>query len=96
MSKKDIETILGKYVPDFRLVLRQGNPSEKDKEYLYVYTDDIGIYITIDPNDKSFSFSFIVDMLFKLSSENMSPIDYPNHFSKMYDKFRKNVIKFLS
>jgi hypothetical protein len=95
MSQKEIYDFLEPYIDlyDLKLWSREGNP-DSGKEYNYRFIDDLGINILINPNNKGFSFSYIVDFIFRLESDEFTPLDYTNHFDKAYLRFRKIVEKY--
>lgn len=96
MSEKELMDCINPFKEkyDWSLIARSG-PAEGGDKYLYIFIDDIGINIIVNPNNKNFRFEKIVDKIFFLKSPNMSPIDYENHFEKMYEKFRQSAKKFL-
>lgn len=95
MNEKEIYDFLKSYIVlyDFRLWSREGK-ADSGKEYSYRFLDDLGINILINPNNKGFSFSYIVDFVFTLNSYEFTPLDYKDHFDKQYMRFRKIVEKY--
>ena len=92
MTQKEIDDFISIYRETYGVTLFaiSGNKDITDDTYLYHFVDDIGIAIIINPNTKSFKFSTSIDV-FKLSSDDFSPLDYPDHFRRNYLRFRKLV-----
>ena len=95
LTNKEIMDFAEPYINNYgwELMSRGGNDLNNLDTYLYHFIDDAGICITINPNNKGFSFSKNVDFLFRLSSNEFTPFDYKNHFIKNYIRFRKIVIE---
>lgn len=95
MNQQEIEAFVEPYKEKYgwSLIARSGNGGLEDADYSYLYVDDAGICITIDPVDKGFSFSKNVDFLFKLKSGKFTPLDHKDHFEKNYLRFRNIVLE---
>ena len=97
MTEHEINKFIQPYEKEYgwSLVARSGNSSSgrTNDTYLYHFVDDANICITINPVNKGFSFSKTVDFLFKLRSDEFTPLDYPNHFEKNYLRFRQIVLQ---
>lgn len=99
ITQTEIEAFFRKFIDkyDWRLVARMGTGNKTDDSYDYLYVDDIGISITLNPNNKGFRFLYTVDFLFKLKSDEFTPWDFQRddtdltHFEKNYVRFRKVV-----
>ena len=90
MNEKEIHDFLSEFKDsEFRYVLRQSNHlSGGDIEkYDLVYVDKNGIFVTVNPVDKSFYFKYVTNKMFVLKSGSFSPLDYPNHFKRNYINF---------
>ena len=73
-----------------------GNGEHRDDTWDYLYTDDMGIGITLNPNIKGFRFSKNIKLIYKFSSHEFNPWDYvceddSTHFEKKYIEFREMV-----
>lgn len=95
MTEKEVNEFVQPYKEQYgwSLYARSGNKDKTDDSYNYLFVDDANICITINPTNKGFSFSKIVDFLFQLKSNEFTPLDYPNHFESNYLRFRKIVIE---
>ena len=95
MTEHEINEFCHPYKEKYGWILfaRSGNSNRIDKTYSYVFIDDANICITINPTNKGFMFSKSVDFLFKLSSDEFTPLDYKDHFEKNYLRFRKIVLE---
>ncbi len=98
VSQEEIEEFfkdnMQKY--SWRLIARMSEKEHKDDTWDYLYTDDMGIGITLNPNVKGFRFSKNVKIIYKLSSHESNPWDYAFKdgsifFEKKYIEFRKMV-----
>lgn len=96
MTEQEVKDIMKPYCEEFgaSLVMRTGSGSGSTTAYNYVYVDELGANVIINPNDGSFRFDAIVDWLFKLTSNDMSPITNHKHFDGSYRRFRKNLALF--
>ena len=94
MTKQEVNDFVKPYKDNYgwELIARSGNDNETNDNYLYHFVDDANISIVINPVNKGFSFSKVVDFLFRLKSEEFTPLDYKNHFEQNYLRFRKIVI----
>lgn len=94
MTEREIMDFVRPYKEKYgwRLIARSGNGNRTDETYNYVFVDDANICITINPMSKGFCFIKNVDFLFKLKSDEFTPLDYPSHFEKNYLRFRKIVL----
>ena len=95
-SEEEIKKLMKPYSERFNLQMfcKQGTPVKGNDTTMYdcCFMDDLNVSVIISP-DGNFRFERIVD-LFKLSSQKMSPVDYPDHFERMYLRFRKTVERF--
>ena len=84
---------------NWSLIARMGHGDKTDETYDYLYIDDLGISITLNPNNKGFQFMISVDFVFKLKSDEFTPWDYKRsengktHFETFYERFRRNVVE---
>ena len=94
MTQAEVYTFVERYqnLYDWSLYSRSGNKNITDDTYLYHFMDDLNISITINPNNKGFRFTKIVDNVFKLSSDEFTPLDYKDHFERNYLRFRNIVL----
>lgn len=81
---------------NWNLIARMGDGEQKDDTWDYLYTDDMGIGITLNPNIKGYSFNKNVKLIYKFSSHEFNPWDFAcenglTHFEKNYLKFREMV-----
>ena len=74
------------------LMARSGNGDRTDDSYRYHFVDDANICIVINPTNKGFRFIKSVDGVFELKSDECTTFDYPNHFERLYLRFRNIVI----
>lgn len=95
MTGKEVDEFVKPYKDNYgwQLVARSGDGDRTDDSYKYHFVDDLNMCIIINPNNKGFSFSKSVDFLFRLVSDEFSPLDYPNHFERNYLRFRKIVLE---
>lgn len=95
MTEQEVEVFAKKYkeMYGWTLIARSGNGNETDDTYLYHFVDDANVCIVINPVNKGFSFSKIVDFVFRLKSDEFTPLDYNDHFERNYLRFRKLVIE---
>lgn len=95
MTEQEVNEFIKPYKENYgwQLVARSGNGDRTDDSYRYHFVDDANICIIINPNNKGFSFNKNVDWIFKLKSDEFTPLDYPNHFEKNYLRFRKIVLE---
>ena len=94
MTQSEVYEFIDRYIKiyDWYLCFRSGNKNITDDTYLYHFIDDLNISITINPNNKGFRFTKIVDNVFTLSSDEFTPLDYKDHFEKNYLRFRNIVL----
>lgn len=99
VKKEEIDEFFKDYIDKYswRLIARmsEGAPSDDTDDYLYI--DDLGISIILNPNNLGFNFSKNIGLVFKLKSDMFSPWDARyedniSHFHKYYMKFRDMVI----
>ena len=95
MTKKEIDEFVKQYedLYGWTLLARCGNDNNAYDTYEYHFVDDANICIIINPVNKGFRFSKNVDFLFKLKSDEFTPLDYEDHFIRNYLRFRKIVIE---
>lgn len=95
MTEQEINKFVQPYKEEYgwSLISRSGNGNITDDAYLYHFVDDANICIIINPVNKGFRFSKSVDILFKLQSDEFTPLDYQDHFNKNYLRFRKIVLQ---
>ena len=95
MTENEINEFIQPYKKEYgwSLIARSGNGNQTDGTYLYHFMDDANICITLNPVNKGFSFSKSVEFIFKLQSDEFTPLDYQDHFIKNYLKFRKIVLQ---
>ena len=95
MTEQEVESFAKPYKEKYgwQLMARSGNDSKSYDNYLYHFVDDARVCIIINPENKGFSFSKIVDWIFRLASEEFTPLDYSDHFEKNYLRFRKIVLE---
>lgn len=93
MSEEEIRSLLKDYIDNYNwsLIARMGSVNS---EYDYVFSDDLGVSIVINPNTKSFKFSYFVDCIFTLQCPEASPVDLEGHFDNLYMKFRSCAERF--
>ena len=99
VSKEEIEEFFMDHIKEYgwRMIARMGNAEHKDDTWDYLYIDDSGIEITLNPNIKGFRFSKNVNYVFRLKSGEFSTWDYAyedglTHFEKYYKKFRDLIV----
>ncbi len=81
---------------NWNLIARMGEGEHRDDTWDYLYTDDMGIEIILNPNIKGFSFRKTIRLIYRLASHEFSPWDFAyedcsTHFEKNYMKFREMV-----
>lgn len=99
VSKEEIEEFFKELIDEYgwRLIARMGNGEHKDDTWDYLYIDDSGIEITLNPNIKGFRFSKNIKLIYMLKSHEFSTWDYAyedglTHFEKNYKKFRDLIV----
>lgn len=95
MTEQEVNEFAKPYKKNYgwTLISRSGNGNRTDDSYLYNFVDDANICITINPVNKGFCFSKVVDWVFQLKSGEFTPLDYEDHFKKNYLHFRKIVLE---
>lgn len=98
VSQEEIEEFFKEHMQKYswRLIARMGEGEHRDDTWDYLYTDDMGIEITLNPNVKGFRFSKNVKITYRLSSHESNTWDYAFKdgllfFEKKYIEFRKMV-----
>lgn len=99
VKKEEIEEFFKDYIDKYswRLIARMSEGASNENTDDYLYKDDLGISITLNPNNKGFRFLKDVEFLFNLQSHMFSTWDAryednESHFENYYMKFRDMVI----
>lgn len=94
MSEKEMLDYLKPYEDAFGVHLWATSNGIEEGEDDYHFMDDLGICITVNPKQKIFDFSAMIDSVFRLTSGRLGQFDNKTRFEGLYYRFRDVVLKF--